>query len=209
MQLPKELKNAISALPATEKNKLIFRLLKKDLTLANRLLFELVSNHTVEDEREKVKGSINRKVTGFNEYWYSPGTFMMDIRYLSGDINEHVAITKDKYGEAWLNLFMLNQVLAMHNERILSTDYNRAEKLCIYLIAKIFKILIAIHKLHEDYFIEFRERLELLGNQINSNAYLTKTALKHGLDIKWLTEGQIPQNIEQIHKDIRAKRLLK
>jgi len=209
MQLPKELKNAISALPATEKDKLIFRLLKKDPTLANRLLFELVSNHTVEEEREKIKDNIKKKVAVFNEYWYSPGTFMMDIRYLTGEINEHVAVTKDKYGEAWLNLFMLNQMLAMHNERIISTDYDRAEKLCIYIIAKTFKVLIAIHKLHEDYFIDFSDRLKLLGNQINSNTYLTKTALKHGLDIKWLTDGQIPHDIEQIHKDIRAKRLLK
>ena len=55
MILPKELKEAITHLSSTEKDKLIFRLLKKDLALANRLLFELVSSETVEEKRKKIQ----------------------------------------------------------------------------------------------------------------------------------------------------------
>lgn len=47
MKFPEELKEGISQLPSKEKEKLIFRLLKHDLDLANRLLFELVSTDTV------------------------------------------------------------------------------------------------------------------------------------------------------------------
>lgn len=39
----KEFKEAISRLPSTEKDKLIFRLLKHDMALENRLYFELVN----------------------------------------------------------------------------------------------------------------------------------------------------------------------
>ena len=50
----KEFKEALSRLPSKEKDKLILRLLKKDLVLANRLLFELLSTNTVEEERQKM-----------------------------------------------------------------------------------------------------------------------------------------------------------
>lgn len=55
MKLPEELKKAISHLPSVEKDKLIFRLLRKDLAIANRLLFELVSERSVEDLRDEVQ----------------------------------------------------------------------------------------------------------------------------------------------------------
>ena len=49
----KEFKKAIQELPNTEKDKLIFRLLKRDLDLANRLHFELVDTETVEEKRRE------------------------------------------------------------------------------------------------------------------------------------------------------------
>ena len=55
MSFPKEFKEALSHLPSKEKDKLILQLLKKDLVLANRLLFELVNTNTVEEQREKVE----------------------------------------------------------------------------------------------------------------------------------------------------------
>lgn len=48
MTFPKEFKEALSHLPSKEKDKLVLRLLRKDLLLANRLLFELVNTNTVE-----------------------------------------------------------------------------------------------------------------------------------------------------------------
>lgn len=43
MKFDPEFKKALSQLPSGEKDKLILRLLKHDLTLANRLAFELLS----------------------------------------------------------------------------------------------------------------------------------------------------------------------
>ena len=42
MKFSPEFKAAISDLPSAEKDKLIFRLLKKDENLANRIYFELL-----------------------------------------------------------------------------------------------------------------------------------------------------------------------
>ena len=45
-----DFKKAIQNLPSQEKDKLILRLLKWDLALANRLYFELVDTDTAEDK---------------------------------------------------------------------------------------------------------------------------------------------------------------
>ena len=95
----KEFKTAIHNLSDLEKDKLILRLLRKDLALANRLYFELVDTETVEQKREQLAKIISKKIKHANERFYSVGYLLMDIRYISGDINEHVKITKDKFGE--------------------------------------------------------------------------------------------------------------
>lgn len=51
MKFDKKFKEAISHLESQEKDKLIFRLLKHDLNLANRLYFELLSTKTVDEKR--------------------------------------------------------------------------------------------------------------------------------------------------------------
>jgi hypothetical protein len=209
MILPKELKDAISKLPGLEKDKLIFRLLKKDLVLANRLLFELVAEKPVEEERETVQKKLEYLTSRTSQYYYSPGYLLMDVRAMSGLINEHVSITKDKYGEASLNLFMLNKVLEINNANILSTNYEKAQKFCISVIARIFKILIVINKLHEDYFIDFKADVERLGSLISQNIYLFNTAIMHGLDVNWLLSRSLPNDIADIHKRIRQQGFLR
>ena len=110
----KEFKTAIENLPSAEKDKLIFRLLKKDLDLVNRLYFELVDTESVEDKRKKMTALVTKKVKFTNERFYSIGNLFMDMRFISGDINEHVRMTKDKFGEISLNLQMLIEVLTIN-----------------------------------------------------------------------------------------------
>jgi hypothetical protein len=209
MTLPQELKDAISQLASKEKDKLIFRLLKKDLTLANQLLFELVSNEGVEERREKVK----RELTPFIEYatrqFYSPGILGMYVRNMSGTITEHVKTTKDKFGEVLLNLWMINEILERNRENILSASYDKAFTFCTATIARAFKIMLLIKKLHEDYFVEFEDDLKKLGGLIGENPYLMKYAIHNGLDVNWLIKGKIPDDIEQIYKDLRTRGYLK
>src|SRR5690606_38575 len=209
MILPKELKEAITHLPSTEKDKLIFRLLKKDLALANRLLFELVSTETVEEKRNKIQKSLAFQIERAVEQFYSPGYLSMDVRYMSGMINEHVQITKDKFGEPYLNLLILNVIIPKLNKKLETYKPIKANKFYVPALARIFKILMNISKFHEDEQYEFRVNLNKLGKSIAENPDFMKAAINNGLDINWLLNAEIPENIVQIHKNIRALGLLK
>ena len=205
----KEFKTAIHNLSDLEKDKLILRLLRKDLDLANRLYFELVDTETVEQKREQLAKIISKKIKHANERFYSVGYLLMDIRYISGDINEHVRITKDKLGEISLNLQMLIEVLTINRMYILATKPNNCIKFYTYIVARAFKLLLLIKAINEDYFIEFKEDLENLGNLFLSYEHLMKHAIYNGLDVNWLLDAEIPENIVAIHKEIRVNGFLK
>ena len=110
----------------------------------------------------------------------------MDVREISGEINEHVSITKDKLGEISLNCLMLSLLLELNNERIEAETYGKAYTLCIYIVARMYKILMLIQKQHEDLHIEFKEEIKTIGKLIGKNHLLMKTAIQNGLDVNWL-----------------------
>lgn len=209
MHIPQELKEAISQLPSKEKDKLIFRLLKKDLHLANQLLFQLVSNDSVEDKRMQLKQQLTKEIERATSRFYSLGYLLMDVREMSGMITNHVSVTKDKYGEIYLNLWMITEILERNNGNILSGSLDKAYTFNVYIIARAFKIMLLIKKLHEDYRIEFEDDLKKLGNLIGVNPRLMDMAIHNGLDVNWLITANIPVNLEQIHKDLRAGGYLK
>jgi hypothetical protein len=209
MKFEKEFKEAIIHLPSKEKDKLLLRLLKKDLDLANRLHFELLNTNTVEEERHSMEETIREKAKLMDERFYSPGYLNMDIRYLSGEVNEHVKKTKDKFGEASLNLLLLVEVLKHNNKNIMGATPGKARKLCVAIVARIFKVMLLIDKMNDDYLVEFEERLKELSDLFGQNHYLMQTAIHHGLDVNWLAHAEIPDNISEILKDLRNRGYLK
>jgi len=211
MKYSKEFKEAISNLPSKEKDKLILRLLRKDIPLANRLLFELVNTDSVEQQRDKTEKMLLDLVSkNAKAGYYTIGYLNWDVRDLSGFINQHVNITKDKFGEAHLNLVMINEVLTLNRNFILnSKPPAKRKKFCIAVIARVFKILLIINKLDDDFLIEFEENLQVLGNLIADNKFLMEEAIRNGLDVNWLTTPDIPEDIITIHKELRANGFLK
>jgi hypothetical protein len=209
MDFDPEFKRALELLPGKEKDKLILRLLKKDLKLASKLHFELVDTDSVQDKREQLKNEIVKDIKRASERYYSPGYLLMDARTISGKINEHVYIAKDKVGEITLNCTLLRQLLKLNNGRIAAERSGKAYTLNIYIVARIFKILMLIQKQHEDLHLEFRDDIEAIGNLVGSNSSLMKTASHNGLDINWLIRFDIPANIADIYKDLRERGLLK
>lgn len=205
----KEFKQAIQELPSAEKDKLIFRLLRRDLDLANRLHFELVDVETVEEKRNTFQKEMFTKIKHYSERFYSVGYLLQDTRFMSGEITNHVKITKDKFGEITLNTKMLIQLLTLNNDKIQQQTYSKSYTLCIYVIARAFKILLLIKAIDEDYFIDFKEDLSQLGELIGQNPMLMRTAINNGLDVNWLLSGEIPENIVAMHKEIRANGFLK
>ena len=209
MKFDDEFKKAIANLPSKEKDKLILRLLKKDYILANRLYFELVSIDNVQDRRLIMKTKIKKDLARATKAYRSPMSLVSDIRSLSAEITEHVKITKDKYGEASLNLLMLNEALNKNNAKLNKSAPNKAHRLNIYVVARAFKILTIIKGLHEDFHIEFEDGLKELSDNFGDNHYLMKTAIYNGFDPNWLFHAQIPDDIAETLKEVRSQGFLK
>ncbi len=209
MKIENDFKEALSQLPSKEKDKLILRLLRKDNILAQRLYFELIESNSMDERRTDLEFEIKERSEYFKKSYSSPGYLMMDMRYLSGEITHHVKVTKDKFGEASLNLLMLIKVLEGNNNNLKKAGYSQAYKCNIYIISRTFKILMLINNLHEDYYMDFESDIKKLGTLISDNDSLMNTAIKNGLDVNWLLSGSIPENITKIHKNIRDQGFLR
>lgn len=208
MEYSKEFKAALSAFSAAEKDKLIFRLLRKDKLLSKKLYFELIDPETTDDKRTAMEQSVEEKILLASKHIGNARYFLTIIRKISAEITEHVKITTDKFGEVSLNLLMINKILDYNND-LSRQRFDNVYKLYIYIINKIFKSLVLIKKLDEDYWMEFDELLKSLLQKVLGNHYLQKLCINNGLDFNWLESDRIPENIEQIMKDIKSQGFLR
>ena len=204
-----EFKKALQELPEKEKDKLIYRLLRRDMDLAEKLHFELVDTDSIEDKRRNMETIISNDIKRFSENFHSLDYIAIEMRRISGKISHHVKITKDKFGEISLNLQMLNEVIEQNAFSLTHSKPQKSIKFYNYVIVRAFKILLLINLLHEDFLLDFKEDLKKLGANISSNKMLLKTASYNSLDINWILEVEIPENILQIHKEIKAAGFLK
>ena len=208
MEFSKEFKAALSECSSKEKDKLIFRLLKKDKLLSKKLYFELIEEETTDDKRNTMESYLKERITDLSIHIGNPKYFLVLVRKLSGEITEHVKVTTDKFGDVFLNLFLVNTILE-HNDKLSRQRFDAVYKLYIYLINKIIKALIQIQKLDEDYWLEFDEILTDIDFQLHENLYLEKLCINNGLDFNWLKCENIPDHFELIVKDIRSQGFLK
>jgi len=208
MEYSKEFKAALSEFSSIEKDRLIFRLLKKDKLLSKKLYFELIDPETTDDKRNTMEEIISERITEISKYVANQKYFLVLIRKLSAEITEHVKITTDKFGDVYLNLFLVNTILE-HNDKLSRQRFDAVYKLYIYLINKIIKALIQIQKLDEDYWLEFDKILTDIDFQLHENLYLEKLCINNGLDFNWLKCENIPDYFELIVKDIRSQGFLK
>ena len=204
-----EFKKALQELPEKEKDKLIFRLLRRDMDLAEKLHFELVDTDSIEDKRRNMETIISNDIKRFSENFHSLDYIAIEMRRISGKISHHVKITKDKFGEISLNLQMLNEVIEQNAFSLTHSKPQKSIKFYNYVIVRAFKILLLINLLHEDFLLDFKDDLKKFGTNISSNKMLLKTANFNSLEINWLLEAEIPENIPQIHKEIKAAGFLK
>ncbi|MGU3375431.1 deoxyuridine 5'-triphosphate nucleotidohydrolase [Chryseobacterium sp. M5A1_1a] len=208
MEYSKEFKAALSAFSNTEKDKLIFRLLKKDKLLSKKLYFELIDPETTDDKRNAMEEIVEEKILLASKYIGNPQYFLTTIRKISAEITEHIKITTDKFGEVSLNLLMISKILDYNND-LSRQRFDNVYKLYIYIINKIFKSLTLIKKLDEDYWMEIDEYLQDIQTKISENHYLQKLCTNNGLNSNWLECEKIPENIDQIIKDIKGQGFLR
>lgn len=204
-----DFKKALQELPEKEKDKLILRLLRRDMDLAEKLYFELVDADSIEDKRKIMEINISKQIIRFSENFHSLDYIAIEMRNISGKISHHVKITKDKFGEISLNLQMLNEVIEQNAFSLTHSKPQKSTKFYNYVIGRTFKILLIIQALHEDFLLDFKENLNRLGVNISKDMVLLKTANYNSLDINWILEAEIPGNIHQIHKEIKEAGFLK
>ncbi|WP_294303237.1 deoxyuridine 5'-triphosphate nucleotidohydrolase [uncultured Chryseobacterium sp.] len=208
MEYSKEFKAALSNFSSAEKDKLIFRLLKKDKLLSKKLYFELIDPETTDNKRDAMEEIVQEKVLLASKYISNQKYFLSVIRKISAEITEHVKITTDKFGEVSLNILLVNEILK-HNEDLSHQRFDNVYKLYLYLINKTVRTLLLTRKLDPDYWMEIDEYLDPLKEKILQNKYLSKLFINNGIDFKWLTSDQIPENFDQIIKDIKSRGFLR
>lgn len=208
MEYSKEFKTALSAFSNIEKDRLIFRLLKKDPLLSKKLYFELIDPETTDDKRNVMEEHVQERVAMVSKYIGNPKYFLTIIRKISAEITEHVKITTDKFGEVSLNLLLIDSILK-HNDDLSRQRFDNVYKLYLYLINKTVRSLLLIKKLDEDYWMEFDEQLESLKKKIMQNHYLSKLFVNNEIDINWLRSENIPEHFDLIIKDIKSQGFLR
>jgi hypothetical protein len=204
-----EFKIALQNLPISEKDKLLFRLIKKDIKLAKKLHFELVDTESVEQKRAQVSEKISNYIKRLPKYVSNLRDVLSHVRTMSGEITDHVNTTKDKFGEISLNIQMLNEIIEAYKTMLINDQYNFGIKLYNYIISRTFKVLLLIKAINEDYWMEFGESLADLGQNIGSVHQLMKLAIYNQLNVNWLIEFDIPDNLVLLHKELRASGFLK
>ena len=208
MEYSKEFKAALSVLTPTEKDKLIFRLLKKDKILSKKLYFELIDTETTDQKRDAMEEYIKEKVESISKHISNQKYFVVLIRKISAEVTEHVKVATDKFGDVTLNLFLINQILES-NDKLSRQRFNDIYKLYLYIINKVVKALSLTKKLDEDYWLEIDKYLSELHDKITSNVYLEKLFINNGIDFNWLTIERIPDHFDLIIKDIKSQGFLK
>ncbi len=210
MKFSKEFKEAVLHLSEKEKDKLLLRLLKKDKKLVDQLYFELLDDKNVEERRQELEEHVKKQSRSIAKEAKSLNQLKVLTSFLSGDISAHVRTTKDKFGEISLNILMLTTVIKNAEELFEETHPMHAQKFCVYVVARSFKILVLLQKMHEDILLEFEETLPELGKAIASQHVLMKTAINHGLDVNWLiVENNIPEDIAEIQKEVKSMGFLR
>ncbi len=128
-----ELKAAIVALSADEKDKLLLRL-KPDLI--KKLTYELLEEKETLDARTtKVQNTIDEYLQSVGG-WFTPGNLMMAMRSCNGLITEHVKVTKDKMGEVFLTLHLLLKAFELWRTKLNEFDRNRSMTFSEYVVKR-------------------------------------------------------------------------
>jgi uncharacterized membrane-anchored protein YhcB (DUF1043 family) len=161
----KELKQAILNLPAAEKDKLLLKLISKDVVLLNKLHHQLLDGAESLDEK---RGLVLKAISQHAEHiknmmqnypgFLTPGQLMMELRDMSGLVNEHVLITKDKLADIELRIEIIAEAYKIGSD-LLKEVTRRNEKLSRYLAARAKYIIQKYDKLHEDHQFDLKNKL--------------------------------------------------
>ncbi|MDO5509386.1 MAG: hypothetical protein Q4F57_01695 [Weeksellaceae bacterium] len=201
-------KAAVKALPEKEKDKLLIRLLRFDEILTEKIYFEQVDHNTADHYRlqieEKIPGMLKPKK---GEYFY-PYLLVKKMRKASGIINRHVRVTTDKFGEPWLNLLILTEIMEQYRPRFHFANAHTYQDFNKYFTARLFRTLRQIQALDEDYHLDFQDKLSDLASHIQQTPMLQEYVIESGLNPEQLAEGEIPADIKDLAEYAKTRKMI-
>ena len=174
-----ELKNSILDLPSKEKDKLLLRLINKDETLVEHLHFQLLENEN--DLQDRVKNIYEKIDFQFEKSHHlinqininrSHRQLLLTLKTLSGIVNYHVQITKDKVSEFELRKYIIQESFSRYPYLFETyTTGDNAEKLYNYQLGRLKLIFSIFEKFHEDLKFDYQNDVDEINN------FLTKTPI--------------------------------
>lgn len=204
-----EFKAALAMLPSKEKDKLLWRLIKRDELLARRLEYELLAPYDAVDRRIELAELIQDKTISIVGRRERLSAILSQFRSLSGDISRHVYITKDKVGEIQLNFILLQQAMQLMGNRSYLFGGRATQKYIIYMLNKLYRTSMLVNKLHTDYHIELEDDAQKLGKIMQANPDLMKYVTHHKFNINWLIDFDIPEDLDAYFKAVQQQGLLR
>lgn len=209
MKFNDDFKAVLAQLPSAEKDRLLWRLIKRDELLAHRLEFELLAPYDAIDKRNELAAHIRKRTIYFYERGWRLSEILPQLRGFSGDITRHVYITKDKVGEVSLNLVLLQEAMGLLQYSSYMFAGRNTQKYIFYTLNKLFRTCMLINKLHVDYHIELEDDAHKLGEIMQSNPDLMKYVKHHKFNVNWLLDFDVPDELDKIYKAIKQQGLLK
>ena len=209
MKFNDDLKAALSQLSSKEKDKLLWRLIKRDELLARRLEYELLAPYDAIDKRNELTVHIRKRTVYFYERGWRLSEILTQFRGFSAEITRHVYVTKDKVGEVTLNLVLLQEAMGLMQYSSYMFEGRNAQKYILYMLNKMYRACMMINKLHPDFHIELEDDAVKLGEIIEANNDLMKYVNHHKFNVNWLLYFDIPDDLEKHYKAIKKQGLLK
>ncbi len=186
--LSPELKSAIQALSPTEKDKLLFRLIRLKPDLIKKLTFELLEDKETLDSRSaEIQADIDRYLESTGG-WFTPGNLLMEMRSCNALITEHVKITKDKMGEVFLTLHLLNQSFAMWRSKLDDFNKGRSMTFSAYIIKRTATVIEKAKKLDPIFQEDIAYQINQLLGHINGFQQTKNLALLEKLPTSYVFE---------------------
>ncbi len=182
-----ELKTAITEMPEKEKDKLLIRLVSKEPVLMAKLKHQLLEDEVdMEQQRDKIMQQIVNtfSMEGFTIWNHTPGLVMMVMRDFSGDINHHVKVTKDKYGEIMLLTRLVNIPFREQHD-ILVENQHRADKFAAYACRKAQIVFEKLKKFNRDYYLDFEKEVNEMLKHLQSFPPSAKLMGEYRLPKRW------------------------
>jgi len=199
----KDFKLAIHAMSTIQKDKLILRLLRKDPILTRQLHFELVDTESADEKLEKAMVELQTQMKA-NQYNINDSKQLIRfLRYLSRDINLHAKVYKSKWAEVRLNCSLLLEMLIVHRQKLISMDHWEDFNLFLYIIQKLYRLLMQIDSIDPDYYVEIRDDMEQIGQSLQEIGGLQWMCAHTQFNPKWCIEGSWPNPLKPLYDQIK------